>query len=97
MDFYLNDFTDEACERIKDNWTFYETGSIPEDEPIASMRWTRENKLPKISGEWEQMSQLIPILKDMGYDELRLAYEDCGIWTLTAHQTEYDEFGFHLV
>lgn len=97
MNFYVNDLTEEAKERLVVAWgcTFVE--KVPEDEPIGIMYNEREQeKLSKISGEWEHISKLIPILRNMGYNDLRLRYEDCDIWTLTIHTTQYDELTFKL-
>ena len=33
---------------------------------------------PYLSGTLEQIQKLIPLLSEMGYDELLLSYDDCG-------------------
>ena len=44
----------------------------------------------QVSGEWEYIQKLIPILKEMGYIDMHLYYEDFEIWVLQWHNPEHD-------
>lgn len=51
---------------------------------------------PYLSGTLEQIQKLIPLLSEMGYDELLLSYEDCGIWRLEWNQSKLTDQHFEL-
>ena len=86
MDFYLHDLTDEAKERVLKN-----NKNVTEDEPIAiSFNYNDTKNCTHVSGKYEFIQKLIPILKGMGYDDFHLYYEDCGIWTLCWHNPEFN-------
>ena len=43
-----------------------------------------------VSGSWEQISKMIPLIKEMGYIEMCLYYGGRGIWILEWHTPEHD-------
>ena len=49
-----------------------------------------------LSGTLEQIQKLIPLLSEMGYDELLLSYEDCSIWRLEWNQSKLTDQHFEL-
>ena len=49
-----------------------------------------------MSGTLEQIQKLIPLLSEMGYDELLLSYEVCGIWRLEWNQSKLTDQHFEL-
>lgn len=51
----------------------------------------------EVSGHLEYIMQLIPILKNMNYDDFNLYYDDCDIWVLRWHGRQYDGKEFQLV
>ena len=51
---------------------------------------------PYLSGTLEQIQKLIPLLSEMGSDELLLSYEDCGIWRLEWNQSKLTDQHFEL-
>ena len=53
-------------------------------------------EINQISGEWEHIVKLIPILKEMGYDDLHLKYEDSDIWILEWHNPLHDNSSWVL-
>lgn len=48
------------------------------------------NEVNQISGAWEYIVKLIPILKEMEYGDFHLKYEDSDIWTLQWHDPFVD-------
>lgn len=91
MDFRLEDFVPTVQENIKHyhNWIYKDNSG--HNGAIATMCNFEENdKVPQIAGDWEHISKLIPIFKDMGYGDFHLYYEDCGIWVLKWHSAEVD-------
>lgn len=98
MDFKLEDFVPEVQEKIKQYYDWVCKYNSADDGAIATMCNFEENdKLPQIAGEWQYIQQLIPILKEMGYDDFHLYYEDCGIWVLKWHSTELDDRQLMLI
>lgn len=98
MDFRLEDFTLEAQETIKRYHEWVSRDNSEYNGAIATLCNFEENdKLPQISGEWEHISKLIPILKEMGYGDFHLYYEDCGIWVLKWHSREFDDRQWLLI
>ena len=91
MDFKLEDFVPAVQENIKryHKWACKDNSTY--NGAIATMCNFEENdKIPQIAGDWEHISKLIPIFKDMGYGDFHLYYEDCGIWVLKWHSAEVD-------
>lgn len=98
MDLYFNDLTQEAQDRVVEEWNFRFSGSPMDDAPVAVLYdEATEEKIPKISGEWEHIAKLVPILKDLDYTDINLYYEDCGIWTIRFHAPKLDCLRFSLV
>ena len=98
MDFRLEDFTPEVQETIKRYHEWVSRDNSEYNGAIATLCNFKENdKLPQISGEWEHISKLIPILKEMGYGDFHLYYEDCGIWVLKWHSREFDDRQWLLI
>lgn len=98
MDFKLEDFVPEVQENIKryHKWACKDNSTY--NGAIATMCNFEENdKVPQITGEWEYISKLIPIFKDMGYDDFHLYYEDCGVWVLKWHSREFDDKQWMLI
>lgn len=92
MTFYLKDFTEEAQEVIRKNYNF------DEDGPCATFfQWEDTENCSYISGTWENIQKLIPIFKEMGYDDLHLFYEDSGIWVLYYHNFKLDGMEWRLI
>ena len=50
----------------------------------------------EISGTWDKMRDIIPLLSEMGYIDMHLYYEDAGIWVLEFHNPEHDNLLFEL-
>lgn len=92
MDFYLNDLTDDARERL------FSYKTVEEDKPIASLiDFSMNENCPQVAGEFKYIQQLILILKEMGYIDFNLYYEDCNIWILKWHNPEFDGARWMLV
>ena len=47
-------------------------------------------EVARISGKLESLMKMIPILKELEYDDIHLYYEDCGIWVMEWHNPECD-------
>ena len=45
----------------------------------------------------DKIQEIIPILKEMGYDDFHLYYEDSGIWVLYYHNPELDNLSWKLI
>lgn len=90
--FYINDFKQEVIDELMQNHSYEESEivAVPYNEE------TNEN-VPYVAGSWENVSKIIPILKEMGYTEMHLYYEDCGIWVLQWHNPEFDNGEWMLV
>lgn len=50
----------------------------------------------QVAGKLEHIQKLIPILKEMGYTDMHLYYEDVEIWVLQWHNPEFDYMRWHL-
>lgn len=96
MDFYLNDFKEEVQKRIKEHHSFNHCSFNEEACAVYALRKDTDN-CPSVAGELEYIQQLIPILKDMGYIEMRLKYEDSGIWILYWNNHEFNGLTWTLV
>lgn len=47
-------------------------------------------EVARIGGKLESLMKMIPILKELEYDDIHLYYEDCGIWVMEWHNPEHD-------
>ena len=47
-------------------------------------------EVARISGKLESLMKMIPILKELEYDDIHLYYEDCDIWVMEWHNPEHD-------
>ena len=93
MDIYLRDLTPVAQDFILNY-----RKEIKADEPIAILYNPNDtDNCAHVAGSFEHIQKLIPILKDMGYIDFNLSYEDCGIWTLRWHNPEFDGLEWMLV
>lgn len=96
MDIYFSDLSAEKRNLIKEQDLFYCTPKQIRDElPLAKVCATTEPSY--ISGEWQHISKLIPILKDMEYYEFHLSYEDCNVWRLEWNTPELTGLIWELV
>ena len=43
-----------------------------------------------IGGKLESLMKMIPILKELGYDDIHLYYEDSDIWVMEWHNPKHD-------
>lgn len=90
--FFLNDFKEEVVQELMENHAY------DESEIVAVSFDEQLNKaISCVCGTWEQISQIIPLLKEMNYTEMRLYYEDCGIWVLQWHNPELDNCEWVLI
>lgn len=91
-DFFLSDFKEEVVQELMESHAYDESEivAVPFNEQL-------NETISHISGKWEQISQIIPLLKEMGYTEMRLYYEDCGIWVLQWHSPEFDNSEWVLI
>lgn len=84
-DFYITDFKEEVIDELM------QKRNIEDDEIIAvPFNEDLNATIPHVAGSWENIQKLIPILKDMGYTQMHLYYEDCNIWILQWHNSEFD-------
>ena len=98
MDFTLEDFVPTVQETIKRYHGWVTKDNSEYNGAIATLCNFKENdRVPQIAGEWGYISKLIPIFKEMGYDDFHLYYEDCGIWVLKWHNPELDGLKWMLV
>lgn len=98
MDFKLEDFVPAVQENIKryHKWACKDNSTY--NGAIATMCNFEENdKVPQIAGTWDKMQKIIPILKEMGYDDFHLYYEDADIWVLYYHNPELDNLSWKLI
>ena len=92
MDFFLNDFTQDAQNTIKDNFNF------DENEPCATLYFENDTEnCSHVAGTWDKIQEIIPILKEMGYDDFHLYYDDADIWVLYYHDPELDNLVWKLI
>ena len=91
-DFFLSDFKEEVVQELMESRAYDESEvvAVPFDEEL-------NETIPHVCGKWEQISQIIPLLKEMGYTEMRLYYEDCGNWVLQWHNPEMDNGEWVLI
>lgn len=54
-------------------------------------------KLSNVAGKWENIQKIIPILKELGYTDMHLYYEDCDIWVLEWHNPSLDGGNFYCL
>ena len=91
-DFFLSDFKEEVVQELMKNHAYNE------DEVVAVPYNEQLNEtISHVAGHWREISEIIPLLKDMGYTEMRLYYEDCGIWVLQWHNPEMDNCEWILI
>ena len=94
MDFYLADFNKEAQEAISEYNKTLSTNSAP----IAVLcDFEYNDKISSVAGELDKIQKLIPILKEMGYDDFNLYYEDCDVWVLKWHNPKLDCMRWMLI
>lgn len=92
MNFYIEDFTQEAQNMIKDNFNFNE------QETCASLCFENDTEnCSHVAGTWDKIQKIIPVLKEMEYDDFHLYYEDAGIWVLYYHNPDLDNLSWRLV
>jgi hypothetical protein len=60
------------------------------------MNEREEKNYQQVAGEWEHIQKLIPILKEMGYVDMHLYYEDVEVWVLQWHNPEHDFMRWQL-
>ena len=91
-DFFLSDFKEEVVQELMESHAYDESEivAVPFNEQL-------NETISRISGKWEHISQMIPLLKEMGYTEMRLYYEDCGIWVLQWHNPKFDNSEWVLI
>lgn len=90
MEFLFDDLSKETQDNLRETHKF-ELNNMDADDAIAYLSFPLTRKgAGCISGKWENVVKLIPILKEMGYDDLHLRYEDCNIWVLEWHNPEHD-------
>lgn len=44
----------------------------------------------RIGGKLETLLKMIPILHELGYDDIHLYFDDCDIWVMEWHNPEHD-------
>lgn len=92
MIFYLEDFTQEAQNMIKDNFDFND------QEACAVLCFENDTEnCGHVAGTWDKIQKIIPVLKEMEYDDFHLYYEDAGIWVLYYHNPDLDNLSWRLV
>ena len=92
MIFYLEDFTQEAQDMIKDNFDF------DEKEACAVLCFENDTEnCGHVAGTWDKIQKIIPVLKEMEYDDFHLYYEDAGVWVLYYHSPDLDNLSWRLV
>lgn len=47
-------------------------------------------EVARIGGKLESLMKMIPILKELGYDDIHLYYEDSDIWVMEWHNPKHD-------
>ena len=53
-------------------------------------------EVARIGGKLESLMKMIPILKELEYDDIHLYYEDCDIWVMEWHNPKYDGIRWEL-
>ena len=90
--FYLDDFKPEVVDEL------VKYGGYDEKEIVAvPYNEDYEDSIPSVAGNWKHISQIIPLLKEMGYTDMNLYYEDCDIWVLKWHNPEMDNSVWTLI
>lgn len=94
---YFGDLNESAQKDIKKDFEFSEKEG--NNEYAVAARFDEEANVlcPHLAGSIDNLMKIIPILADMGYDDLALTYDDCGIWKLRWHNPEYDNMEWILV
>ena len=49
-----------------------------------------KNEVARIGGKLESLMKMIPILHELGYDDIHLYYEDSDIWVMEWHNPKHD-------
>lgn len=47
-------------------------------------------EISRIGGRLESLMKMIPILKELEYDDIHLYYEDSDIWVMEWHNPRHD-------
>lgn len=47
-------------------------------------------EVARIGGKLESLMKMIPILKELEYDDIHLYYEDSDIWVMEWHNPDHD-------
>lgn len=90
MDFLFDELIKEAQDNLRETHKL-ELDLMDADDAIAYLSFpSTRNSAGHISGKWDSIVKLILILKEMGYDDLHLRYDDCDIWVLEWHNPELD-------
>ena len=90
MDFLFDDLIKEAQDNLRETHKL-ELDLMDADDAIAYLSFpSTRNSAGHISGKWDSIVKLILILKEMGYDDLHLRYDECDIWVLEWHNPELD-------
>lgn len=50
----------------------------------------------RMGGTLDKIQKLIPVLKEFGYDDIHLYYEDSNIWVIEWHNSEHDGVRWEL-
>lgn len=91
-DFCIADFNQEVIDEIMQEHCYDENDivAVPYNADI-------NEHISHVVGSWDNISKMIPILKEMDYTEMRLYYEDCGNWILQWHNPELDNSEWMLI
>ena len=55
-----------------------------------------KNEVARIGGKLESLMKMIPILRELGYDDIHLYYEDSDIWVMEWHNPKCDYVRWEL-
>lgn len=53
-------------------------------------------EVARVGGKLESLMKMIPILKELEYDDIHLYYEDCDIWVMEWYNPKYDGIRWEL-
>ena len=53
-------------------------------------------EISRIGGKLESLMKMIPILKELEYDDIHLYYEDSDIWVMEWHNPRHDGVTWEL-
>ncbi len=53
-------------------------------------------EVARVGGKLESLMKMIPILKELEYDDIHLYYEDSDIWVMEWHNPKYDGIRWEL-